>query len=227
MKLVLVVLFIGLGSLSWGAEDFPVRDGVFQFLDKNVMGKSQKLSAQGTLTSDGSSYLVSFEATIKWEGLQKTPEGLVFDETRIIKQTSTKTDPKGKPIGEAIDTSRTVKLHHALAERDTANLLVGQSTMVENTLEDPTGKGFATMIQLSDDKRELYLYESMTGFVEASLDGKTVIPVATASADTFSLDNNKKLQTAETLKFYKVDVNKDFARTEINRFNLLAIEVTP
>ncbi len=82
------------------------------------------------------------------------------------------------------------------------------------------------MVEISDDGRELYIYESLAGFSESSLDGKNLYPVATASSATLFVNKDGKLQTDETLKFYKVDVNKDFAREEINRFNLSAIELT-
>jgi len=80
------------------------------------------------------------------------------------------------------------------------------------------------MIELSADSKELYLYTSTAGYSEASLDGKTIIPVATATEGTLFLDKKGKLQLAETLKFYKVNVNKDFSRDELNRFNLSASE---
>jgi len=39
-----------------------------------------------------------------------------------------------------------------------------------------------------------------------------------------SLNAEGKLVANETMKFYKVDVNRDFAREEFNRFDLTAVE---
>ncbi len=221
MKFILVLL-LGLSSLQTEASPLALRDRVATFLKKNVMGRTQTLSTEGTLDADGVSYLVKFQATISWDKLNETEEGLTFQETRDIKQTSTELDKAGKPVGQPINTDREVVREYAL--RPAADLLSGMTTISKNTLEDPTGTGFVTMAELSADDKELYLYESMAGFSEASLDGKNTIPVATSSAATLFLDKNGKLQTHETLKFYKVDVNKDFAREELHRFNLAASE---
>lgn len=230
MKKYIPAFFILLGltpAVGWGdGPDQPsLQDRAFQFFQKNVTGRTQQVSTRGTIKSNGAEYLVTFKALIKWENLQKTDNGLVFDQTRDIQQSAVKLD-HGQPSGPVIKTDRVVVFHYALAERATSKSLVGLSTMTKNTLEDPTGKGFVVMVELSDDNKELYLYESEAGFSEGSLDGKSTVPVATASEATLFLDKNGKLEMNETLKFYKVDVNKDFAREEVDRFNLSGTEVT-
>ncbi len=224
MKLAVCVFAFSMSALSSAVETPSIRDNVFQFLEKNVIGRTQKLATEGTIESDGATLQVKFSATIKWDKLEKTEEGLIFEETREIKQTNIKRDASGKP--EETNTDRVVVLRHALSERETAKALVGISNMTKNTLEDPTGKGSITMIELSTDNKELYFYQSLAGFGEASLDGKTIVPVANASEATFFLDKAGKLTTNETIKFYKVNVNKDFTREEIHRFNISAVEVS-
>lgn len=225
MRFVFGFFIFALGATAMAAEpQVSVRDRAFQFLDKNMMGRTQQVATEGTLESEGVTYQVKFSATIKWEKLEKTEEGLTFEETRDIKQTSTKPATATAPA-ETIVTDRVVVHRYALAEKQTTKSLVGVATVTKNTLEDPTGKAFITMLELSPDNKEVYLYQSLAGFAEASLDGKTVIAVASASDATFFLDNKGKLQTNETLKFYKVNVNKDFAREEVSRFNLSAFEV--
>jgi hypothetical protein len=225
MKLQILFFCCAFSAYSFAADKASVRDRIADFLQKNVVGRSQTLSTEGTLSSDGATYVVKFEAKISYANLEKTEEGLTFEETRDIKQTNTKLDATGKPTGEPFKTDRTVVHRYSVAERQTVNALVGVTNVVKSTLEDPTGKAFVTMIDLSDDNKQLYIYESMAGFAEASLDGKNVVPVATASDATLFLDANGKLQTNETLKFFKVNVNKEFAREEISRFNLSAAEV--
>ncbi len=225
MKFIATYLAVLLSIPSFGADPGSLRDRALRFLANNVMGRTQVIDTQGTLTSDGVDYLVDFKATIRWGNLRRTSEGLVFDQLRVIRQTNTKLDKAGKPVGKPVRTDRSVQFHYALGERLTSNSLVGLSTMTRNSIDDPTGLGSVAMIELSADNAELYLYESQAGFSERSLDGKTFIPVATASEATLSLNKQGKLELAETLKFYKVDVNKDFAREEIHRFNLNAIEV--
>jgi hypothetical protein len=224
MKRALLVFALGLNTFSFGATAPSVRDRVFDFLQNKVAGRTQVMDTEGTLTSDGAEYLVQFQASINWGGLRKTAEGLVFEETRDIKQSSTKLDAQGKPVGAPVKADRTIVHQYALSERATTGSLVGIATVTKNTLEDPTGQGFVTMIELSADDKELYLYGSTAGFTEASLDGKNIIPVANAFEATLFQDKHGKLQLNETLKFYKVNVNKDFSRDEIHRFTLSASE---
>jgi len=212
------------GAISLAAEPPSVRDRVFTFLEKNMMGRTQQTALEGTLESDGQKYQVKFSATIKWDKLEKTEEGIIFEETRDIKQTSTKVGGTGG-AADVYNTDRVVVHRYSLSERETAKALGGYAAVTKDTLEDPTGKAFETMVDLSPDNKELYVYQSLVGFAERSLDGKTVIPVADAASATYFLDSKGKLQTNETLKFYKVDVNKDFARQEIHRFNVNAAEV--
>jgi len=223
MKFAICGFALAFGAVAFAADAPSTRDRVFQFLEKNVMGRTQQLATEGTIEAEGATYQVKFSATIKWDKLEKTEEGLTFEETRDIKQSNIKRGAAGK--AEETVTDRVVVFRHALGERETAKALVGVSNMTKNTLEDPTGKASVTMIELSTDDKELYLYQSLAGFGEASLDGKTIIPVANASEATLSLDAQGKLNTNETIKFYKVDVNKDFAREELHRFNLSAVEV--
>jgi len=227
MKLLFLFLAIGLSTFSEGVEPPSVRDRVFQFLQKNVIGRTQTLVTDGTIASEGEDFLIDFQATIDWAKLEKTKEGLTFEETRVIKQTSTKIDKAGKPVGPPVNTDRTVVHQYALTERVTTKSLVGLVTITKNTLEDEdsTGKGSVVMIDLSPDDKTLYLFTSMAGFTEASIDGKNIVPVANATEATFFIDAKGKLQTLETVKFYKVDVNKDFARQELSRFNISASEV--
>jgi hypothetical protein len=223
MKLALILFSTALGSLCTAAQP-SIGDRAFNFLKMNMMGRVQEVSTEGTLTSEGEEYLVRFEAKIKWDGLTRTPEGLLFNETRDIKQTSTKIDKAGKTVGTPINTDRVVVHHYALGERPATGAMVGVTTVAQSSLEDPTGKAFVTMVQLSDDNKEFYVYQSMAGYAEASLDGKDTIPVSTASEATFSLNKKGKLQTVETLKFYKVELGNGHQRKETNRFNLFAIE---
>ena len=210
-------------SLALG-DNLSLRERAYQFVEKNLVGKTQVLSTEGNVSTDGEEYLVQFNATISWGNLEKTDEGLVFEETRDIKQTNTKLDASGKPTSQIVKTDRVVVHRYAVSERQTTNSLVGITTVTKNTLEDPTGRAFATMIELSPDNKELYLYTSLVGFVENSLDGKNLIPVSFAADATFFVDKSGKLRTNETLKFYKVNVNKDFAKEEVYRFNLSASE---
>ncbi|MCX6126517.1 MAG: hypothetical protein NTV34_17420 [Proteobacteria bacterium] len=207
------------------AEPESVRDRVAQFLESNVIGRTQRSTATGTIKSDGQDYLVEFDATITWSNLQRTESGLVFDEQRDVKQSNTKIDAKGARIGDPIKSDRLVTQRYAVAERKTTNSLVGLTTVTQNTQEDSTGLGFVTMIEISADNKEIYVYQSMAGFAEKSLDGKNLYPVSIASSATISLNKEGHVQTDETIKFYKVDINKDFAREEINRFNISAIEI--
>ncbi len=226
-KIYISILFMAVFSTSsFAAEPLTVRDRIATFLETKVMGKTQEVSAKGKITADGQDFLVDFKATVTWTGLKKTSEGLVFEETRDIKQTNTKMDANGEPLGEAIKNDRIVKLQFAVGEREVTKTLVGLAIVMENSLEEPTGVGFTTMMEISDNDQELFVYQSMTGFVETSFDGKNVTPTSSASSATLALNSDGKLQTDETLKFYKVDINNDFARKEINRFNLTAVEVS-
>lgn len=228
MKLASLILasVLSVAAMAADTSPRPIRDRIHGFLDKNVIGRTQKVVTEGTISDEGNQYLVKFEAKISYAGLQKTEEGLTFDETREIKQTNTKLDKNGKSTAEVISTDRTVVHHYAVAERETTQSLVGLITMTKNTLEDPTGKGAIAMMEISADGKELYLYQSMAGFVEASI-GNSFGPVASAADATFFLDASGKLVTQETLKFYKVNVAKDYAREEISRFNVAATQVTP
>ncbi len=227
MKFALFLLASVIGTSIYGSESEPLRDRVAQFLESNVIGRTQRSTATGTIKADGHDYLVEFEATITWSNLQRTESGLVFDEQRDVKQSNTKINANGAPIGKPIKSDRLVSHRYAVSERKTTNSLVGLTTVTTNTQDDSTGLGFVTMIELSPDDKELYVYQSMAGFAERSLDGKNLHPVSTASASTFSRNKEGKFQTDETIKFYKVDINKDFAREEINRFNISAFEVNP
>lgn len=225
MKLLFLTLTFVAGTSALAQEQFPVRDRVAQYLAANVMGRTQQIDTQGTLSSEGVEYRVDFKAKILWSGLESTPEGLVFLERREIKQTNTRLDQQGSPVGEPVISDRVVVHRYAVSERRTTHSLVGLTTVIENTDEDPTGSGFVTMLEISEDGKELYIYESMAGFVERSLDGVRVEPVSMATSATMYLDGEGKLTTDQTVKFFKVDVNRDFARQEINRFNLSAIEL--
>jgi hypothetical protein len=225
MKLIFSILAFCAGTSALAQEQASVRDRVARFLAANVMGRAQQVETQGTISSDGQDYQVDFKATIRWSGLETTPEGLIFVERREVKQTNTRIDQQGKPIGEPVHSDRTVTHRYAVSERSTTRSLVGLTTVIENSAEDATGSGSITMIEISDDGKELYIYESMAGFVERSLDGVRVEPVSMATAATMYLDAQGKLNTDQTVKFFKVDVNRDFARQEINRFNLSAVEL--
>jgi len=224
MKITSIYLAFLLSLPALAADPGSLRDKVYKFLSNNVMGRAQVIDTEGTLDSEGESYLVRFQATIRWGNLLKTEEGFSFDQLRTIQQSNTKLDKNGKPVGQPVRHDRQVMFHYALGERLTNNSMVGLATMTRNTADDPTGIGFVAMMEISKDDAELYLYESQAGFSEASLDGKSVIPVATASEATLSVNKKGKLELDETLKFYKVDVNKEFAREEFDRFNLNAIE---
>ncbi len=222
MRLAITVLVFSFSAVSMSVDPASVRDRVFSFLEKNVMGRTQKVATQGTIESDGVVYSVDFSADIKWDSLKKTEDGLTFQETRDIKQTSSKPGAGGKT--EAFVTDRVVILSYALAERQTTKSLVGIVTETKNTLEDPTGRAFVAMVEPSVDNKELYIYQALAGFSEASLDGKTLVPFSTATQTTLFLNASNKLVSNETVKFYKVDINKDFAKTELNRFELTAVE---
>ena len=142
-------------AISWGAgpDQTSLQDRAFKFLQDNVMGRTQQIVTEGTIKSEGQEYLVKFKAVIKWEGLKKTDNGLVFEQTRDIQQSNTKLE-QGKPVGPAVQKDRVVAFQYALAERATSKSLVGLCTMTKNTLDDPTGKGFVTMVELSDDNKE-------------------------------------------------------------------------
>lgn len=224
-QIVGAVLALVFSTSALAAESASLRDRVYTFLDQNVAKRKQKVSVEGTIFEEGEKFLVTFDALVTWGAPEKTEEGLVITETREIKQSNTKLDKDGKPTGETFKTDRTVVHRHALTERKSTASLVGLTTVVSNTLEDPTGKGFISMIELSADGKELYLYESMAAFVETSLDGRNIVPAAAATESTLFLDKGGLLQTNQTLKFYKVNVNKNFEREEVYRFNLHASEV--
>lgn len=231
MKRILrtAMLFWGLMSaLGWAVtpeDDHVLRDRVATFLQSNVMGRTQQIVTEGTIHSDGKDYRVKFKATVKWDGFRMTQDGFVFEQTREIEQTNTLVNASGQAAGPEVKNDRTVVMQYALTERTTNNSLVGLALMTKNTLEDPTGVGFVAMIELSADGKELYLYESQAGFGESSLDGKNIIPTAAAAEATLYLDEAGKLVINETLKLYKVDVNNEFKREEIDRFNLTGSEV--
>lgn len=227
MKITCLLLAFGLSGAALADSQPSLRDRVARFLGENVVGRVQKIDTQGTIVDGENTYKVDFKATVHWENLKTTPEGLVLDERREVVQTNTRIDAQGAPIGEPVRLERVVVQRHAVSERRTTQSLVGLTTVTENTEEDPTGSGFVTMIELSTDGRELYLYQSLAGFVERSLDGITEQPVALATASTMRLDGEGKLVTDQTWKFYRVDVNRDFSRQEINRFNLTATEAKP
>ncbi|MBF0441934.1 MAG: hypothetical protein HQK54_08530 [Oligoflexales bacterium] len=217
--------FAGLISTGLFAEDqFPVRDRIARFLETSVIGRTQLISAKGSMVIDGQNYSIDFTAKIFRSNLQKTPEGLIFEEQREIRQINTPVDVNGAATGDSFNADRVVVQRYAVTERETTHSLVGLSTTVENSKEDTTGQGNVVMMEISDNDKELYIYESMAGFVERSLDGINIQPVSIATSSTLYLDSKGKLNTDETLKFYKVDVNRDFAREEINRFNLSAVE---
>jgi len=225
MKTILSIVLL-LSATSVRGDEVPVRDRIYKFLDQKVIGRTQRLSTEGTIAAEGDTYQVKFEADISWSKLEKTEEGLVFEETRDIRQTNTKLDKAGKPTNDTFKTDRVVVHRYSLGERKLTNSLVGVATVVKSTLEDPVGRAFITMVDLSADNKELYIYQSMAGFAEVTLDGRTYLPAASASDATLFIDPKGKLTTHETLKFYKIDINRDFAREEISRFNLTASEVT-
>jgi len=231
MKRMMFTLMMLVGTVSaLGVEDHTppsLQDRTINFLMKNVMGRTQLVTTEGTVEHEGAKYAIKFQAHVTWNNLKRTQDGLVFDQVRQIKQSNTTLDASGKPTAKVTRTDRTVIMRYALTERVTTNSLVGVATMVKNTLEDPTGRANTAMIELRRDGQELYLYESQVGFSEASLDGKNISPIATASDATLFIGRGGQLMMYETLKFYKVNVNKDFAREEINRFNLNAVQVRP
>lgn len=225
-KLLVLILSTWVCTTAYSQAEVSVRDRVATFLTTNVMGRSQLIETQGTMISAGKNFNVDFKATVRWSGLQKTDDGLLFQERREVKQTNIQVDAQGLPISEPVVSERTVVHQYALTERRSTGSLVGLTTVLQNTDEDPTGSGFVTMIEISADQKELYIYESMAGFVERSLDGVNEQPVSIATASTMYLDTNAKLVSDQTIKFYKVDVNKDFAKEEINRFNMTATEIS-
>lgn len=226
MKSLYLLLATCLNTAALADDQTTVRDRVASFLSDYVIGRTQKIDTQGTLEEGGKTYQVDFKATIIWSGLTKTTEGLVFDERREVVQTNTLLDAQGSPVGEPLRQARVVVQRHAVTERRTTGSLVGLTTITENTAEDPTGTGYVTMLEISADGKELYLYQSLAGFVERSLDGVNEQPLALATAATLHLNADGRLITDQTWKFYKVDINRDFARQEIHRFNLTAIETT-
>jgi hypothetical protein len=222
----LMLSTFSLSSLSaFAAAPESVTDRVAHFLESNVMDRTQSVKTEGTITTEGADYLVKFEAKITWSGLKKTAQGLIFEERRDILQSNTKIDSEGNATGEPTRSDRVVVRQYAVTERQTTHSLVGLTTVLQNSIEDVTSLGFTTMIEISSDDKELYIYESQAGFSEVSLDGINIQPVSTASSATLSVNKDGKLVTDETLKFYKVDINRDFAREEINRFNLTATEL--
>lgn len=225
MKTLCLLFAFVIVPVAWADNQPSVRDRVTQFLGDNVVGRVQKIDSQGTISDGTNTYKVDFKATIHWSGLKTTAEGLVIDERREVVQTNTKLDAQGAAVGESVRHDRVVVQRHAVSERRSTQSLVGLTTVIENSEEDPTGSGFVTMIELSGDGKELYLYQSLAGFVERSLDGILEHPVSMAIAATLRLDGEGKLVTDQTWKFYKVDVNRDFAKQEINRFNLTATEI--
>lgn len=226
-SVVLCLMVVAVSAFGFEGASPTLRDRTVHFLLKNVMGRTQLIKTEGTVEHEGAKYAIQFEAYVTWNNLKKTPDGLIFDQIRQIRQSNTALDKEGKPTAKVTRTDRTVVMRYALTERITTNSLVGVANMVKNTLEDPTGRASTVMIELNANATELYLYESQVGFHEASLDGKTIVPVATASDATLSTARGGQLMMYETLKFYKVDVNKDFNRTELNRFNLSAVQVRP
>ena len=223
------VLVLGLfSSTGWSlpSSGLTLRDNVAQFLQSNVMDRTQLLATEGTMKSGDQVYQVKFNALVTWSGLRLTEEGLVFQQSRQIQQSSVPIDANGKPTGPVLNTDRVVVMQYGLTERQTSKSLVGLAVMTKNTQEDPTGVGSVAMIELSDDGKELYLYESQAGFREGSLDGINLVPMSSASEMTLFVDAKGKLQMNDTMKFYKVDLNRDFVREEIERFNLSATEVT-
>ncbi len=218
-----MLLLLFSASAFAGVED-SVRDRIAQFLTANVMDRTQLVKTEGTMTADGDTYKIEFAATIHWSGLKTTTEGLTFEQRREISQTNTKINAEGVAIGEPEKRDRVTVVRFAVSERETTRTLVGLTTLTESSVDDPTGIGFTTMLDLSADGKELFIYQSQAGFSEASLDGKHIYPVSTAFASTLSLNEAGKLVTDETMKFYKVDINRDFAREEFNRFDLTAVE---
>lgn len=224
MKSAVIILAVLLSGSAFSEQTYPIRDRAYDFLSSKVANRSQNIVAEGTIQVDGKDYLVTFKAKVSWNNLQKTAEGLVFDQVREIEQSHTPLNDRGQKAGETIKTDRTVEFHYAVAERLTSKSLVGIATMTKNTHEDPTGHGSIVMLETNENGSELYLYASQAGFGESSLDGKNIVPVATASEATLFTNEEGKLQANETLKFYTVDVNKDFERKEVHRFNLTALE---
>ncbi len=231
MKRMVSSLLLLVGAVSaMGSEPtarVSLQDRAIHFMKKNVIGRTQLVTTEGTVEHEGAKYAIRFQAYVTWNNLKRTADGLIFDQVRQIQQSNTTLDAKGNPTAKVKRTDRTVIVRYALTERVTSNSLVGVANMVKNTLEDPTGRASTAMIELSPDNKELYLYESQIGFSETSLDGKNLSPVANASDATLSVDRSGRLMMYETLKFYKVNVNKDFAREELNRFNLNAVQVRP
>ncbi len=226
MKFIAMILSGLVSTAVFANSENPVRDRVAKFLEGNVIGRTQEIATEGTLAVEGETVKVDFKAKITWSGLRLTSDGLVFDEHRDIKQTNTKIDGQGNPIGAPVVTDRQVTHHYAVGERRTTRSLVGLTTVSLDTTDAVTGEGYTTMMDMSEDGKELYIYQSMAGFVERSLDGITDIPVSLATSASLYLDQNGKLILDQTVKFYKVDINNDFAREEINRFNLSATEVS-
>lgn len=227
MKLISLILTTLIATNAMASEQKTVRERVAQFFEAKVVGRTQKVSTSGTMTANGENFQIDFSATITWSDLEKTADGFMVSEKRDTKQTSTKLDAQGHTVGKPIATDRTITRRLAVSERQTTNSLVGITTVTLDSGDASTGEGFSTMIEISSDDKEVYIYESLIGFAERSLDGVNFVPVATATAATLYLNEQGKLQTDETVKFYSVDVNHDFTRKEINRFNLSATEVSP
>ncbi len=184
MRFFAVVVSALVSTSLLANSETPVRDQIAKFLETNVIDKPLKIETHGTMSSGGETVHVDFVATIKWTGLRRTDQGLVFDEQRDIKQTNTRVDAAGNPVGEPIINDRQVIHHYAVGERRTTKSLVGITTVTLNTNEDPTGEGYTTMIDMSSDGKELYVYQSMSGYIERSIDGVNDIPVSLATSAT-------------------------------------------
>lgn len=168
MKILSLIIASLLNTAVMASEEPSQLDRINQFLESNVMGRTLLTKAKGTNVVDGQNLLIDFESKTNWSNLAKTEEGIVYQERRDVKQTNTKLDAKGNPIGKPVSNDRIVTRRIAVSERKTTNSLVGVTTTLENTGDMSFGDAFETMIEISSDNKELYVYESLVGFVERS-----------------------------------------------------------
>ncbi len=142
MRYALIVA-LGIGASAFGA-DLDAREDVIHFWKTNVNGKTVS-AAQKEEKQD-------FSQSWKYENLNVTEEGFIYDEVVDIKQTVYELDADGKRTGSGDERNRSYNTRTEIGQRTGTDLLLGFKRFLSSTFRDTTGSAYTSSVKLDGDK---------------------------------------------------------------------------
>ncbi len=202
MLRVLAVVAMLLTSFSHGADEFALRDQVYDFLKANVM--KRPLVRQSTGTNADKTLEFEFERTLIHTDLVKTERGLTFNQIMNIKQRNYDLDKDGKrTAAPAKVEDRMLVAEFALIQMRSAPLLLGSQVIPANSWGDSTGSSLA--LRATMEQGALKIVSKSPDFADFFGAGGTSKPGISGSEAIYNLGSDGKLIMSETTTSTFVD----------------------